>query len=259
MRLATFNIWSGRSPADGEVDLDRYTAAIRSLDADVLAVQEVDCGQPRSRSADLTALAAEAMGAVAHRFVAAIAGTPGATWVAATGAEQPGSAAYGIAVLSRHPVHDWQVVRMPPLPFRFPLWLSRPRKWVVVREEPRTALIGRVETPAGPVTIANTHLSFVPGWQRLQLRRLCRDLAAFADPLVLMGDLNMPPGAVAAVSGYRALGAGPTFPVDVPDVQLDHILLRGRSVPACRTQTCALTVSDHRALVVDVDAPLTVD
>ena len=39
------------------------------------------------------------MGATEHRFVAALAGTPGATWMAATGEEQPDSAAYGIASL----------------------------------------------------------------------------------------------------------------------------------------------------------------
>ncbi len=86
---------------------------MRRLDPDVLSLQEVDCDQPRSDLADLTAVAAEAMGAVEHRFVAAISGTPGATWMAATGREQPGTAAYGIALLSRYPAAGWQVVRLP--------------------------------------------------------------------------------------------------------------------------------------------------
>ena len=49
-----------------------------------------------------------------------------------------------------------------------------------------------------PLVVANAHLSFVPGWGRRQLIRMRRDLAAFADPVMLMGDLNMPaprPGA----------------------------------------------------------------
>ena len=70
MRLATFNILSGRSLDDDRVDERRFADAIRSLDADVLGLQEVDRGQPRSQHADLTAVAAEAMGAVDHRFVA---------------------------------------------------------------------------------------------------------------------------------------------------------------------------------------------
>ena len=76
MRLATFNILNGRTASDHEVDLDVFQKAIASLDADVLALQEVDRSQPRSGHADLTAVAAEAMGAVDHRFVAALSGGP---------------------------------------------------------------------------------------------------------------------------------------------------------------------------------------
>ena len=39
VRLATFNILNARSPEDDRVDLDRFVAAIASLDADVLALQ----------------------------------------------------------------------------------------------------------------------------------------------------------------------------------------------------------------------------
>ena len=49
--------------SDDKVDVDRLAAAVASLDADVLALQEVDRDQPRSHLADLTAVAAEAMGA----------------------------------------------------------------------------------------------------------------------------------------------------------------------------------------------------
>ena len=253
MRLATFNILHGRSLADDRVDLDRFAAAITDLDADVLALQEVDRDQPRSHLSDLTAVAAEAMGAVAHRFVAAIAGTPGATWMAATGAEQPGTAAYGVALLSRHPVADWQVVRLPTVPFRFPLWLREPRKLIVVNEEPRTAVVGVVQAPEGAVTVVNTHLSFVPGWNRVQLNRLRRDLTAFPGPLVLMGDLNMTPPSPATVTGYRTLAAEGTFPVQTPDRQLDHVLLRGEIGTVTRTESREMPLSDHRALLVDVE------
>src|SRR5918995_1351752 len=123
MRIATFNILSGRSPVDDRVDEGRYVEAIKTLDADLLGLQEVDRNQPRSEHADLTAIAAEAMGAVEHRFVAALSGTPGAVWSAATGEEQPDAAAYGVAFLSRFPVTGWQEVRLPaapvPVPHRF--------------------------------------------------------------------------------------------------------------------------------------------
>ena len=252
MRLATFNILHGRSPADDRVDIERYATALRGLDADVLALQEVDREQDRSHHADLTAVAAEAMGAVAHRFVAAIAGTPGATWMAATGREQPGTAEYGIALLSRYPVRSWQVIRLPVIPFRFPMWLPGPRKVMVVREEPRAAVLAVVETPLGQLTVVNTHLSFVPGWNRVQLRRLRRDLTAFPGPLVLMGDLNMTPPTPAATTGWQSLASGLTFPLDQPDRQLDHVLLRGALGRVTAVSAPALPLSDHRALTVDI-------
>ena len=147
MRLATFNILHGRGMSDGVVDLDRLTAAVRSLDADILALQEVDRDQPRSHLADLTAVAAEAMGAVTHRFAAALAGTPGATWIAASERDVPGTASYGVALLSRYPALSWQVLHLPRIPVRFPLYLPTPRKVVVVHEEPRAVVIGQLDTP----------------------------------------------------------------------------------------------------------------
>jgi endonuclease/exonuclease/phosphatase family metal-dependent hydrolase len=252
VRIASFNLLHGRSLDDGRVDVDRLATAVKSLDADVLGLQEVDRDQPRSFGADLTAVAAEAMGAPEHQFVAALAGTPGGTWMAATGDEQPGSATYGIALLSRYPVRNWQVVHLPAIPFTFPMWLPGPRKVIVVDEEPRAAVVAVVETPHGVLTVVNTHLSFVPGWNRVQLRRLRRDLSAFPGPLVLMGDLNMTPPTPTSVTGWQSLASGLTFPLDEPDRQLDHVLLRGSFAAVTAVSAPALPLSDHRALTVDL-------
>jgi endonuclease/exonuclease/phosphatase family metal-dependent hydrolase len=254
MRMATFNILHGRSIHDGAVHQDRLVDAIGQLDPDVLALQEVDLDQPRSGMADLTAVAAEAMGAVSHRFVAAISGTPGATWMAATGREQPGTAAYGIALLSRYPADSWQVLRLPRIPTRFPMYLPGPNRVQIVDEEPRAAMLAWLDTPLGPMTVATTHLSFVPGWNRRQLRRLVRDLRGFPGPRVLMGDLNMSPPAVRRWSGLRPLAEALTFPADEPHRQLDHILTDADlHVDRCCAPT--LPISDHRALVVDISRP----
>jgi endonuclease/exonuclease/phosphatase family metal-dependent hydrolase len=252
MRMATFNILHGRSMGDGQVNLERLSECIRRLDPDVLALQEVDRDQSRSSLADLTAIAAAAMGAASHRFVAAIAGTPGATWMAATGREQPGTAAYGIALLSRYPAISWQVLRLPRIPVRFPMYLPGRHRVQIVHEEPRAAMAAQLDTPLGALTVANTHLSFVPGWNRFQLSRLVRDLNGLPGPRVLMGDLNMSSRIRSRRMRLRPLATAPTFPLHCPDRQLDHILTDHDDLVATDAFTPVLPISDHRPLVIDV-------
>jgi endonuclease/exonuclease/phosphatase family metal-dependent hydrolase len=251
MRVATFNILNGRVPTDQHVDLDGFRAAIREIDADVLALQEVDRNQHRSDHADLTAIAAEAMGAPEHQFVAALSGSPGSTWIAATGEEQPDSAAYGIALLSRFPVQGWQVVRLAALQVPVPMRFKGQRLPEMVRDEPRVAVVAAVRAPQGCVTFVNTHLSFIEQWNTHQLKRLVTSLAEESGPFVLMGDLNMGPEPAARVSGLRPVASQLTFPVEAPTQQLDHILVRG-PIRGGGDKALALPVSDHRALVAEL-------
>lgn len=251
MRVATFNILNGRTSSDHQVDVDVFQEAIASLDVDVLALQEVDRSQPRSGGADLTALAAEAMAAVDQRFVAALTGSPGATWIAADGREHPNASAYGIALLSRHPVKAWEVIRLPTLRTRVPMWFRGSRLPLMVRDEPRVAVAAVIDTPEGGVTVANTHLSFVPWWGGRQLRTLSTALGDLERPLVLMGDLNMPPDRATAITGMHSLVTTPTFPVEAPREQLDHVL-SDHAWQIVQAEARRLPISDHRALVVDL-------
>ena len=183
MRLATFNILHGRT-------VRRRRRRCRPAARTACAPSTPTCwrcrrsivDQPRSGLADLTAVAAEAMGAVSHRFVAAIAGTPGATWMAATGRRTAGHRGVRHRAAVALPGQQWQVVRLPRIPIALPDVPAGPRRVMVVDEEPRAAVIGRFDTPAGPLTVANTHLSFVPGWNRRQLRHLARDLRGLPGP-----------------------------------------------------------------------------
>lgn len=252
MRIATFNILHGRSLDDGEVDLDRFAKAVHALDADVLALQEVDRDQPRSHGADLTVVAAEAMGATEHRFAAVLHGEPG-VWTAPTGDRQPAAASYGIALLSRFPVETWQVIDLPLLRRRAPVRWPGSRWPTLVRDEPRAALAARVRTPQGDVTVVATHLTYIPGHNVRQLRHLAGQARALPRPVVLLGDLNLDLGTATSVSEFEPLATGPTYPVGRPTQQLDHVLAYGPVYASGPARTIDTGVSDHRALVVDLE------
>ncbi|GAB2696025.1 endonuclease/exonuclease/phosphatase family protein [Thalassiella azotivora] len=255
--MATWNILNGTSLHDRRVEAARLHDAVRVLDVDVLGLQEVDRDQPRSGRLDLTAEVADALGAPHWRFVPAVVGTPGETWREATDDDQErrGHRHYGVGLVSRLPVVSWHHLRLPAARVRAPILLpghSRPLLWL--RDEPRVAVAAVVRAPVGLVTVACTHLSFVPGWNVRQLRRLARWLSGAPGPHLLVGDLNLPAGAAERVSGFRALARHATFPAPAPRVQLDHVLGRGALPPVHASATHDLPVSDHKALSVHLSA-----
>ena len=255
MRLATFNLLGGRSLAHGRVDEGELRSAASSLDADVVVLQEVDGGQPRSHHVDQTEVVADAMGAASWRFLPTLHGTPGEAWTAAAGdgsGEQPPGPAYGIGLVSRHPVTAWAVRRFKPAPVGLPL-LVPGQGLMHVDDEPRAALAARVETPAGPLTVVGTHLSFVPGWNVAQLRDLVRWAGTLPGPRVLLGDLNLPGRLVGLSTRWTRVARVATYPSWNPRVQFDHVLLEpGTGLTVTATHRLRLPVSDHCALAVDL-------
>jgi endonuclease/exonuclease/phosphatase family metal-dependent hydrolase len=254
VRLASFNVLHGRSLADGEVSTDRLAEACASLEADVLGLQEIDRHQARSGNVDQTAEAAHRMGAVDWRFEPALVGEPGATWRAAADEDDPAGAeaGYGVGLVSRLPVRAWHVVRLRAAKVRAPVAVPGGRgRFILLPDEPRVALAAEVEAPSGPLVVATTHLSFVPGWNLAQLRQVTRALAALGLPCVLLGDLNVPGGLPALATRWRALARVKTFPGARPSMQLDHALGHGLLPVVAAADAVDLPLSDHRALVVD--------
>ena len=287
MRIATFNIQHGLGP-DGRVDNRRLADAVAALDADVVALQEVDRRQARSGGVDQARLCADAMGAVDHRFQPALVGPfryPGVRRRARR-TDRPDIPGYGIALLSRYPVTSWHTVLLPP---------ATPWVWGRVQlgtDEPRVALAAQVDAPSGPLTVVCIHLSVyrfpsgtrvgriarrtfgyrkgVPGERQAeyQVDHLRRRLAGLPRPLILLGDFNLRAPMPAGRTGWRPLATGDTFPRQGPQFQIDHILWDGGSgsgdlgvdgpVPCGRLdsvegRTVDPGVSDHQALVVDVE------
>ena len=251
MRIATFNILHGRSLDDGRVDVDRLAAAVKTLDADVLGLRR-STGTSRAPS-----------GPTSRRWPPRRWAQPSTSssprWPARRAARgwprparsRPGRPSYGIALLSRYPVLSWRVVRLPALRAGVPMWSTgyrACRSWCATSRGSRSPR--SLDGPFGEFTVCNTHLSFIPGWNALQLRRLMRSLAGTGSRWSLIGDLNMQRRQAARVSGMRPSRRPTTFPVDRPRRQLDHVLVRGALQATGPAEAVHLPLSDHRALVV---------
>jgi endonuclease/exonuclease/phosphatase family metal-dependent hydrolase len=260
MRFATFNLLHGISLRDGLVEVERLRESARLLDADILGLQEVDRGQDRSGGVDQTQVIAEELGARYARFVPAVHGTPGTSksWTPATSGvdDVVGGPTYGIGLVSRLPVRHWWARRFPPAPFRLPLLVpGQPRpRLMAIPDEPRVGIAALVEGPHGPFTVVTAHLSFVPGYNVRQLRSLTRWVARMPQPVLVLGDLNLPGRVPPLVSGWTSLARAATYPAYRPRVQFDHVLALGLAADAVRdVEVLTLPVSDHCALAVDLD------
>ena len=153
--VVTYNIHACVG-GDGRFDPERTVEVLKEIDADVVALQEVE-HHPVGDS-DLLDYMASAVG------LSAIAGP---TLLRET-------RGYGNALLTRLPVLAVDRVD-----------LSLPRR------EPRGALDVTVDWSGQAMRVVATHLGLRPGERRAQIRRLL-DLfeSGFAGPGVLLGDLN---------------------------------------------------------------------
>lgn len=251
LRVASWNIHGGREYAD-------VLAGLRSLQADVLALQEVDVRWgDRSAWRDIAGDLARDLGySVAY-------GPTIEHW------HETATRRYGLAVLSRYPITEVH---------RHPLSAGTPYRPGEHETEPRIALEVRLALPHGELRAISSHLSphmeppdrlrssLITHAQARELRRvLDRDPRT---PTLLGVDLNATsesPEWAALFSGsrYRALNdpAQPTWPTSDyawREVQIaaqpGHCIdwLIGAGVEPSEVETRTLPGSDHRALVATV-------
>jgi endonuclease/exonuclease/phosphatase family metal-dependent hydrolase len=240
IRLLTYNVHRCLG-VDGRLDVGRVAAVIAAQAPDIVALQELDVGRARTGGVDQAHEIALRLGMTA-RFHAA-----------RTVEEER----YGDAILTALPE---RLIKNGPLP-------GHPR---FRRLEPRGALWVAIKVGGVELEVLNTHLGLVPREQRIQAAALkgpgWLGRTDRRGPLVVTGDLN----AGRASATFRALMAGmtdaraaagagrgtPTFPSQMPVLQLDHVLVsEGVGVCAVTTPMDALTrrASDHLPLVVDLE------
>jgi endonuclease/exonuclease/phosphatase family metal-dependent hydrolase len=222
---------------------------IAALDADVVAVQEVDRRQRRSGGADQITELADRLGWQGV-FAATMLGQAGAMRPAPNDGEtvDDDGPAYGIGLLSRHPLTAATADLLPPS--------ATTAAGSGADTEPRAVLRAAVLTVAGEVGITATHLSWLPWKAWRQAQQVIQLAAARPGTAVIAGDLNLPHRVVQAAlrhTGWRAARAGATYPGHRPVVQLDHVLVRGGRL--IETTTDPAYPSDHRIVSAAVVVP----
>ena len=240
IEVATWNLLHALDVRTGRIDLGAVAAGIDAMDVDVVALQEVDRGLSRTGRVDQVAELASALG-WHGTFAPALLGDPQRGWAPGPGSgPDPGGPAYGIGLLSRTPMTGIARRALPGGGHgeRRPEHVGRVLPgW---DREPRAVLRACV----GGLTVATTHLSF-QAWRSVRQLRVALSFIG-PGPGLLLGDLNLPLPVLRAVlagTGWRAAGAGKTYPSWRPNMQLDHVLRRG--VEAGHARVGPRGPSDH--------------
>ena len=232
LRVVSYNIRHGQG-MDGRVDLARTARVLRELSPDLVALQEVDQGVERSGGVDQAAELGRLLG-LEHAF----------------GAFMPyQGGAYGLALLSRHPVARSWTVGLP------------------AGHEPRVALAAAVVLPGGDTLVAiGVHFDWVEddGFRFAQARTLAAVLDTLSHPYVLLGDLNDVPGSrtlelfhARAREATKPDGGRLTFPSGKPVKEIDHVFAAPRDRWRIREVRVAAEplASDHRPVLAVLHGP----
>lgn len=233
IRLASYNIHACIG-MDGHYDPARIRDVMHEIDADVIALQEVE---QLKDSPELLPFLCEGSDWVAHA---------GPTMMREQGE-------YGNAVLTRLPVQDLERIE-----------LSQSGR------EPRGALrlsmLSGLEADAEPLDVYATHLGLRPGERRRQIRQLLEHMTARGHQeqgqalCVLMGDLNewyLWGRPIRWLRRHFNTATAPrTFPSRWPLFALDRIWAKPSSrIKSVRTWRSELSrvASDHLPLVMELD------
>lgn len=234
VRILAYNVKHGLG-MDGQVDLERIASVIRSLEPDIVTLQEIDSVTTRTGLEDQAARLGELTG------MRALFG----------GFMDYRGGRYGMAMLSRYPIVEWENHRLPD------------------GAEPRSALAARVELlrpgygQAPQVVVVGVHLYANAAERLAQATRLVELFADEEAPVVLAGDFNSIPDSkvirlLEDVGGWQRPakeGQAFTFPSEIPDREIDFIMFRpgNRFVVREHRVVPETLASDHRPVLLELE------
>lgn len=252
-------------PPDSAVDAEALLAAeIKELNSQIIGLQEVDYFLGRSNNHNQTANVAAVMNAADWAFAPSLMGSPDDDWrnptdddvKIITNKDPETLPGYGIGMVSTIPVTSWHRLDLTGSPvgvfMAFPV--DGKMKKFYVRDHPRSALAAQLNN--GWLVI-NTHLSFVPIFNLLQLIKIKRWANKLGvkdkSKILIMGDLNIPFSRIVRGFTWRSLVSVKTFPSWQPKVQIDYFLSQGLSQTDVQTSVHAHAgMSDHLAIQLEV-------
>lgn len=227
-RVLCWNLRHGAG-LDGKIDLERIAAVIRTQNPDVVLLQEVDRKCGRSGGVDQAAELGRLL-EMESAFGKAVDHDDGE---------------YGQAILSRTPLMDVEVHRLPS------------------HGEPRIALSAVVESSLGKLTVATLHLDHQDEARRFaQAQVAAAALVKSTYPVVLAGDFNATSDSrtlsVFAQAPWHTLAKEmpvETHPADVPTHEIDHVVTRGLRAVRPPVVIAEAVASDHRPILAVLASP----
>lgn len=263
MRLTSWNFLHGLpTPLTDKTSLS-LSSAVDALETDILGLQEVDYLLPRSGEENQVAQVAHFMGTTHWAFAPSVMGSPDEDWRAPNATDvrvvtenDAGVPGYGIGLISKIPVVSWHRLELNVAPIG--IFMKLPRngtiRRVYVRDHPRSAIAAILEN--GWLVI-NTHLSFVPFFnflQLLQVKRWARHLPVTdKNKIIIMGDLNLRFSPLVRGINWNSLSNKRTFPSWSPRVQIDYVLSQKvASEDVLNIDIAPSGISDHLPIVVEL-------
>jgi len=245
LRVLVFNIHAGKDAA-GKPNLEGVADVVRATAADIVLLQEVDCGTGRSGKEDQLQRLADLLNDGGRKTYSTAFGKS----LDFDGGE------YGIAALVRGAIDSPRTEALPVQP---------PQERSGRSHEPRAALMLTAQTRLGSVNVLTTHLdASAAEHYRLQESARVIDLTNMmsgAEAVMAGGDFNAKPGSRTyqqlLFAGLRdswlscGSGDGFTYPADKPVKRIDYLFLAG-SLRCKSARVIDSRVSDHRPLLVTI-------